>query len=106
VERRRELAVLRAVGADTAQALTGPAQEGAIAALGSLVIGVPLGLGLAALAARVLGLFFFLPPPLLAVPALPLAALGLLVAAASALALGLALAAVNRRGVPAVLREP
>ena len=30
----------------------------------------------------------------------------LLVAAASALALGLALAAVNRRGVPAVLREP
>jgi putative ABC transport system permease protein len=106
VERRRELAVLRTVGAGTAQALTGPAQEGAIAALGSLAIGVPLGLGLAVLAARVLGLFFFLPPPLLTVPALPLAALGLLVAAASALALGLALAAVNRRGVPAVLREP
>ena len=106
VERRRELAILRTVGADTGQALTGPAQEGAIAALGSLAIGIPLGLGLAVLAARVLGLFFFLPPPLLTVPALPLAALGLLVVAASALALGLALAAVHRRGVPAVLREP
>jgi putative ABC transport system permease protein len=106
LERRRELAILRTVGAGTAQALTGPAQEGAIATLGSLAIGVPLGLGLAVLAGRVLGLFFFQPPPLLAVPALPLAGLGLLVVGASALALGGALAAAGRRGPAAVLREP
>ena len=37
-----------------------------VATLGSLAIGVPLGLGLAVLAGRVLGLFFFQPPPLLA----------------------------------------
>jgi len=67
---------------------------------------VPLGLGLAVLAGRVLGLFFTLPPPLLAVPALPLATLGLLVVGASALALGAALVAVDRRSVATVLREP
>ena len=85
---------------------TGPALEGAIAVVGSLAVGVPLGLGLAALAGRVLGLLFVLPPPLLAVPALPLVALALLVAGAAALALGAALVAVDRRAVPAVLREP
>jgi putative ABC transport system permease protein len=106
LERRRELAVLRTVGADTPQMVTGPALEGVIAVLGSLAVGVPLGLGLAALAGRVLGLFFVLPPPLLAVPALPLVALALLVVGASALALGAALVAVDRRAVPTVLREP
>jgi putative ABC transport system permease protein len=106
LERRRELAILRTVGADTPQTLTGPAQEGAIAALGSLAIGVPLGLGLALLAARVLGLFFTLPPPLLTVPAAALAALALLVVAASALALAGALVAAGRRDVATVLRGP
>jgi len=106
LERRRELAILRTVGADTPQTVTGPALEGAIAVLGSLAVGVPLGLGLAVLAGQVLGLFFVLPPPLLAVPAVPLLALGLLVVGASALALGAALVAVDRRAVPTVLREP
>jgi putative ABC transport system permease protein len=106
LERRRELAILRTVGADTPQTVIGPALEGAIAVLGSLAVGVPLGLGLAVLAGQVLGLFFVLPPPLLAVPAVPLLALGLLVVGASALALGAALVAVDRRAVPTVLREP
>jgi putative ABC transport system permease protein len=106
LERRRELAILRTVGADTQQTVTGPALEGAVAVLGSLVVGVPLGLGLAVLAGQVLGLFFVLPPPLLTVPAVPLLALGLGVVGASALALGAALVAVDRRAVPTVLREP
>jgi putative ABC transport system permease protein len=67
---------------------------------------VPLGLGLAVLAGRVLGLFFTLPPPLLTIPTLPLAALALLVVGASALALGGALVAIDRRGTATVLREP
>ena len=106
LERRRELGILRTVGADTRQAVTGPALEGTVAVLGSLAVGVPLGLGLAALAGWVLGLFFVLPPPLLVVPALPLLALGLLVVAASALALGAALVTADRRAVSTVLREP
>ena len=36
--------------------------------LGSLLIGVPVGLGLALLEVRVLSLFFALPPPLLTIP--------------------------------------
>jgi putative ABC transport system permease protein len=106
MERRRELAILRTVGADTPQAVAGPALEGVIAVLGSLAVGVPLGLGLAVLAGRVLGLFFTLPPPLLTIPIVPLAALALLVVAASALALGGALVAIDRRGTATVLREP
>jgi putative ABC transport system permease protein len=106
LERRRELAILRTVGADTPRTLTGPAQEGAIAVLGSLAIGVPVGLGLATLSVRVLGLFFTLPPPLLVVSAGPLAAFVLLVVGASALALGAALVTVNRLGIATVLREP
>lgn len=37
LERRREFAILRAVGAETPQVLTGPAHEGAIVVLGSLL---------------------------------------------------------------------
>ena len=37
--------------------------------LGSLLIGVPVGLGLALLEVRVLSLFFALPSPLLTIPA-------------------------------------
>jgi putative ABC transport system permease protein len=61
LERRREAAVLRSVGATTAQSLTGPGVEGAVAVFGSLLIGVPVGIGLAVLSIRVLGLFFTLP---------------------------------------------
>ncbi len=62
-ERRREFAVLETLGADTQQLATGPAQEGIVAVVGSLLIGLPLGLLLGILAVRVLGLFFTLPPP-------------------------------------------
>lgn len=106
LERRRELAILRAIGADTPRALTGPALEGAIAVLGSLAIGVPVGLGLAALAVQVLGLFFTLPPPLLAVPVAALAGLVALTVGASAVALGAALRAAGGQAVAEVLRAP
>ena len=106
LERRREFAILRAVGADTPQLLVSPAQEGVIAALGSLALGVPIGVGLGILSVRVLGLFFTLPPPLVAVPGGALAGLAALVVAACALALGAALSAVTRIGPAEVLREP
>jgi putative ABC transport system permease protein len=105
LERRREFAILRAVGADTPQVLTGPAHEGFIAVLGSLVIGIPIGLGLSILAVRVLGLFFALPPPLLTMPSATLALLCLFMVAVSAIALGATLLAVNRVRAASVLRE-
>jgi putative ABC transport system permease protein len=104
LERRRESAVLRTLGADTATVVTGPLQEGAVAALGSVAVGVPLGLGLTVLAVRVLGLFFVLPPPVLAVGAAGLAWFVLLVLGTSALALTGALAVVARGSPAAVLR--
>jgi putative ABC transport system permease protein len=105
-ERRREFAVLEAVGADRSQVMTGPAQEGAVAVLGSLVIGLPLGLVLGILAVRVLGLFFTLPPPVVSLPAIPLAGFVLLMILASAVALGTSLLAVRRLGASSTLREP
>ena len=106
LERRRESAILRTVGADTRHVLTGPAVEGGLAALGSVVIGVPLGIGLGTLAVRVLGLFFTLPPPLVTVPVGPLVLLAVVVLATSTLALALALRAVSRLDVAPLLREP
>jgi putative ABC transport system permease protein len=105
-ERRREFAVLEAVGADRAQVATGPAEEGAVAVLGSLLIGLPLGILLAILAVRVLGLFFTLPPPLVSVPAVPLFGFVVLMLAASAAAVSASLVAVGRVASPAALREP
>ncbi len=106
IERRREFAILHAIGADARQILTGPVLEGCVVVLGSLAIGVPVGLGLSMLAVRVLGLFFVLPPPLLVVPVWQLTALVMLMVMASATALGMALAAVNRVQPASVLREP
>ncbi|MET7617474.1 FtsX-like permease family protein [Streptomyces sp. NPDC005408] len=106
MERRREFAVLRTVGADTPRTLAGPLAEGAVAVAGSLVIGIPIGLGLGVLSVRVLSLFFALPPPLATVPFGALVALVVLVPAISALALGLALRRVDRIEVTALLREP
>jgi hypothetical protein len=106
LERRREFAVLEVVGADRSQVVEGPAQEGIVTGLGSLVIGLPLGLLLGLLVVRVLGLFFTLPPPLLSVPAGTLGAFVVLMAVASAVALGGALAAVTRLSASAALREP
>jgi putative ABC transport system permease protein len=106
LERRRELAILRTLGADTRHVLAGPLLEGALASIGSLVIGVPVGIGLGIITIRVLNLFFALPPPLVVVPSGELVALAVLVVAASAVALGIVLLAIGRRGVAAVLREP
>jgi putative ABC transport system permease protein len=106
LERRREFAILEAVGADRAQMVVGPAQEGIVTVVGSLVIGLPLGLVLGMLVVRVLGLFFTLPPPVLIVPGGTLGAFVLVMAAASAIALGGALAAVRRLSASTALREP
>lgn len=106
LERRREFAILRAIGAETRQVLTGPALEGIIAVLGSVAIGLPLGLGLGLLSVRILGLFFTLPPPLLTVPIGTLFGFVALMIATSALALAVSLAAVSRDRAAAVLREP
>jgi putative ABC transport system permease protein len=105
-ERRREFAVLETVGADRSQVMTGPAQEGVVAVLGSLLIGLPLGLVLGILTVRVLGLFFTLPPPVVSVPTLALAGFVLVMVLASGLALGTSLLAVRRVGAPSTLREP
>jgi putative ABC transport system permease protein len=105
-ERRREFAVLEAIGAERSQLVTGPAQEGVVAVLGSLLIGLPLGLVLGVLAVRVLGLFFTLPPPVVSVPAVSLVGFVLLMVIASAVALAAALLAVTRITASAALREP
>jgi putative ABC transport system permease protein len=105
LERRREFAILHTVGADTRQILTGPALEGGVAVIGSVAIGLPVGLGLGILAVRVLGLFFTLSPPLLTVPVPELVALVLFMLIAEAVALGSALVAVNRVRAASVLRE-
>jgi putative ABC transport system permease protein len=106
IERRRELAVLEAIGADERQRLTGPLQEGALSVLGSLMIGIPLGLLLSALAVRVLGLFFILPAPLLSVPVGQLALFVVAMIAASALAFAATTYRLRRVRPAAVLREP
>jgi putative ABC transport system permease protein len=105
LERRRELAVLRTVGAGTREILTGPLVEGLLATSGSLVLGIPVGLGLGALAVRVLGLFFALPPPLASVPVGRLVTLAALVIGTSGVAFGLALRAATRVDPGPVLRE-
>jgi putative ABC transport system permease protein len=104
LERRREIAILRSLGADSSHVMTGPAIESGVAVLGSLLIGVPVGLFLGALAVRVLGLFFALPPPVLVVPVDALLGLILAVIIASIIALSLALLSVSRERVAAVLR--
>ena len=106
LERRREFAILHSIGADMQQVLTGPALEAAVVVLGSLIFGVPIGLGLGMLAVQVLGLFFALNPPLLTVPIGGLTALALSVIAASTLAIGIALATVTRIRPASILRAP
>jgi hypothetical protein len=106
LERRREFAVLRSVGADPSHVLTGPAIEGGAAAVVSLAIGIPVGLGIGVLSVRVLGLFFARPPPLLVVPVGALLALVLLVIVSSAVCVGAALRAVTHIQAGPLLREP
>lgn len=106
LERRREFAILETVGADTSQVLAGPAQEGIVAVVGSLVLGLPIGIGLGILSVRVLGLFFTLPPPVLTFPLGSLAVFAALMLISSAIGLGAALFAVTRMRASSVLREP
>jgi putative ABC transport system permease protein len=105
-ERRREFAILEALGATRSQIAAGPAQEGIVTVVGSLVIGMPLGLLLSLLSVRVLALFFTLPPPLLTVPVASLLAFVALMVATCGLALIGALAAVTRIHAATALREP
>jgi putative ABC transport system permease protein len=106
LERRREFAILRAVGAEDSQLLASPATEGLLTVAGSLLIGIPLGLCLSILSVRVLGLFFALPPPLLSVPAQTLLVFVAVMVLASVAAFALALRAVNATATAATLREP
>jgi putative ABC transport system permease protein len=106
LERRREYAILGAVGADGRQLLAGPAAEGGIAVAASVLIGVPLGLGLSILSVRVLGLFFVLPPPLVSVPVGTLLTFVAVMLVASAVVLAVALRAVTRVSAARTLREP
>jgi putative ABC transport system permease protein len=106
LERRREFAVLRTIGATTGQLLVPTAVEATVAAVGSVLIGIPLGIGLAILAVRVLGIFFTLPPPIVTLPLGPLGLFVLAVLVASAVALTIALRRIDRVDVAALLREP
>jgi putative ABC transport system permease protein len=106
IERRREFATLEAVGAEWSQIRTGPAIEVLAAGVGGIAIGVPVGLLLAVVDVRVLGLFFTLPPPLITVPVWQLVALVALVAVMSMLALAGVLDRIRRIEAPALLREP
>lgn len=106
LERRRESAILRSVGATTGQVLAAPAIEGAVAVIGSLLIGMPIGIGLSIVAIRVLGLFFTLPPPLYVLPTDALASLAAVMVGMSVVAMGLALRSVARQEPAPVLREP
>lgn len=74
--------------------------------LGSLLIGVPVGLGLALLEVRVLSLFFALPSPLLTIPAGALAVFSVFMAMTSTISIAAALTAVIRVRPTSVLREP
>lgn len=106
LERRREFAILAAVGADARQLLSSPGAEGAITVAGSLLIGIPLGIGLSIVSVRVLGLFFALPPPLVSVPAGRLLVFVAVMVIASAAVFAIALRAVTRVAVASTLREP
>jgi putative ABC transport system permease protein len=74
--------------------------------VGSVVVGVPVGIGLAAVSVRVLGLFFTLPPPLLTLPLGALARLTGGTLLGSALALAVALRQVVCIDPAPLLREP
>ena len=105
LERRREFAVLRAVGATTTQLLTGPALEGAITVTAAIILGVPIGLGTAVVSTRVLSLLFTLPAPTISPPVSQLVVLLAVTVAASGVAIAGSLAVLARQGPFAVLRE-
>jgi putative ABC transport system permease protein len=105
MERRREFAILATIGTGNREMLVGTAVEGAAAVVGSLVVGIPIGLALALLAVRVLGGFFVLPPPLLCVPVLDITALVALVLLTTGAAFFIALEQLRRSNLGGLLRE-
>jgi putative ABC transport system permease protein len=105
MERRREFAILATIGTGNREMLVGTAVEGAAAVVGSLVVGIPIGLALALLAVRVLGGFFVLPPPLLSVPVLDITALVALVLLTTGAAFFIALEQLRRSNLGGLLRE-
>jgi putative ABC transport system permease protein len=76
--RRREFAILATVGTGNKDMLVATAVEGAAAVLGTLIVGIPIGLALALLAVRVLGASSSYPPAT-SVPVFDLTALVALV---------------------------
>ncbi|GAC1305233.1 MAG: hypothetical protein NVSMB16_00680 [Acidimicrobiales bacterium] len=105
LERRREYAVMRSLGASTRQVLVPPAVEGLTTVAASVLLGVPVGLGMAIISARILNPLFTLRPPLLRVDPLALAGLVAGVLAATAIAMVVTLVGVARLRTVSVLRE-
>lgn len=105
LERRREYAVMRSLGATTRQVLVPPALEGSATLLISLLLGIPIGIGMTTITTRVLTPLFSISPALVQVPVGRVALLALGVAAAGGLALLTSLALVARLRTVAVLRE-
>lgn len=105
LERRREYAVMRSLGATTAQVLTPPAVEGVATVAVSVVLGVPIGLGMTMISTRVLNPLFTLSPPLVSLNAAAIAGLVVLVIGATATALAGTLGVVARLRTVSVLRE-
>jgi putative ABC transport system permease protein len=105
LERRREYAVMRSLGATTRQVLVPPAVEGVATVTASVVLGVPVGIGVAMISARILNPLFTLRPPLIRIDGLALAGLIAGVVAAAALALIGSLVTVARLRTVSVLRE-
>lgn len=105
LERRREYAVMRSLGATTRQVLVPPALEVGSTVLVGIALGVPIGLGMTTITTRVLTPLFTISPPLATIPVGGLALLAALVAAVAAISLGGALGVVARLRTVAVLRE-
>lgn len=105
LERRREYSVMRSLGATTRQVLVPPAVEGLATVAASVILGVPVGLGMAIISARVLNPLFTLRPPLIRVDLLALGGLIAGVIAAAAIALVASLVGVARLRTVSVLRE-
>ncbi|MDQ6649158.1 MAG: FtsX-like permease family protein [Actinomycetota bacterium] len=105
LERRREYAVMRSLGATTRQVLVPPALEGVVTVAASVLIGVPVGIGMAMISVRVLNPLFTLRPPLIRIDGFGLAALVAGVLVATALALLTSLITVARLRTVSVLRE-
>jgi putative ABC transport system permease protein len=105
LERRREYAVMRSLGATTAQIVTPAAVEGAVTVAVSIALGVPIGVGMTVISTRVLKPLFTLSPPLISFAAADTAGLVALVIAASAATIAVTLGVVARLRTVAVLRE-